>query len=84
MVSYFRFPIDCGKSIMNKTKGIKAQTSVYQYGGARRHLRNSPISRKSDQNCGRDSARVARGAHDRCDVIKYANELNHKRAQLDH
>ena len=42
------------------------------------------ISRKLDQNCGRDSATVARGAHSRYDVIKYANELNHKRAQLDH
>ena len=27
---------------------------------------------------------MAHGAHDRYDVIKYANELNHKRAQLDH
>ena len=27
---------------------------------------------------------MAHGAHDRYDVIKYANELNHKRAQLEH
>ena len=48
------------------------------------YLLKFSISRKSDRNCGRESARVAYGAQNRCDVIKYANELNHKRAQLDH
>ena len=39
--------------------------------------------KKVGQNCGRNSATVTRGAHGRCDVNKYDNELNHKRAQLD-
>ena len=33
MLTHFRFPIEFGKMMPNKTKGSKSLTSVYQYGG---------------------------------------------------
>ena len=41
------------------------------------------ISRKSDQNYGRESARLETHKHGRRDVINYANEPKHKRTPLD-